>query len=499
MRYIISTILLVLIATKSFALPAFPGAEGMGAATIGGRGGSVCIVDTLSDNTADGTTFRDCTTASGPRYVVFKVSGIIDLTTNLEVFNPYMTIAGQTSPSGITIVGGEVQIYTHDIIITHMRFRSGEYRCEAEQGDYRRSFEVTGCGYLQNPACSSTSDVQAYNVIVDHCSFSWGPDNVTGVNGNAQDVTFSWSTIAYGSQNGCHQETNHNLGFFVWGSMAGGLPAVPGAKVSLHHSLILGNRFRLPENNGSSFLDSVNNVIIDGDGGYTHFLDNGQGNATANVVGTYRLKGYGENQINRRSIGVKDYDKVITEGHIYITGSLDDYRTTQAADQWSAQRFWMADLLLDVSWKRLTPFSTSGYSGNGIPITPTVIDRIYAGYVANNSGATKCQAGDCQDGVDVMVRSDYARGYGRYIDGSTIDTLEEITPIINYVSLAAAPTDSDSDGMADSWEMTNFGTLTQLPAGDYDSNGYDNIEEYFHALAGNNTGRKYRVRRYVAP
>src|SRR5262245_4118275 len=77
-------------------VPAFPGAEGFGATTPGGRGGKVIAVTSLSD--AGPGSFRAACEAEGPRIVVFRVSGLITLTKKLVIKNPYITIAGQTAP-----------------------------------------------------------------------------------------------------------------------------------------------------------------------------------------------------------------------------------------------------------------------------------------------------------------------------------------------------------------------------------------------------------------
>lgn len=493
----VAIILIVMSPFSAFALPAFPGAEGMGAATVGGRDGTVYIVDTLSDDPADGVTLREALTASGARYIVFAVSGIIDLATDISVYNPYFTLAGQTSPSGITIVGAQVRVYTHDAIITHMRFRSGEYRCAEGEGDYRRSFEITGCGYMENPACSGTNDIEAYNIIMDHCSFSWGPDNVAGTNGNVQDITFSWCQIAYGSQNGCHQESNHNLGFFVWGK-GNDATLANRAMVSLHHSFIGYNRYRIPENNQLSFLDNVNNVSYYYETVNTNTAapDATYGVATTNIIGSYmrpgptgRTEGGTDVGTPVKSLSLGEMNSPCNPAYmtaaIYMYGCLDGFRDEQSDPQWSTQCYWHTDEPLSTSWQRATPWPTTGYSGNGIAVTATTMDSTYAASVVANAGASKCQSGNCRDGVDTLAISEYNSNDGHWVTGTSVDTLAEVTALINYGSPASAATDSDSDGMADAWETT-YGTNPAVndATGDLDSDGYNNIEEYLHVLAG---------------
>jgi len=105
------------------SVPAFPGAEGFGANSIGGRGGRVIEVTNLNDNGSG--SLRSCVEASGPRTCVFRVGGTISLD-GLTIINPYITIAGQTAPGGgITLkYGKQIQIATHDVVIRYVRFRS---------------------------------------------------------------------------------------------------------------------------------------------------------------------------------------------------------------------------------------------------------------------------------------------------------------------------------------------------------------------------------------
>lgn len=468
-------------------LPAFPGAEGMGADAIGGRNASatVYIVDTLSDDPGDGVTFREAVEASGPRYVVFEVSGIIDLATNLDIDNPYITIAGQTSPGGIALIGREVRVYTHDVVITHMRFRIGAYR--STDGDDERSFGVYGCGYLPVAACNdNVSTVISYNIVLDHCSFSWGPDNVTGVNGNGQDTTFSWCLIGGGTYGGTHSESNHNLGFFVWGARAGGTPITPEATVSLHHSFIGYNRYRVPENNYNSFLDSVNNVVYFWETAYTHQVESAAGRAKANIIGTYRKTGGSNSVAGITSANIIEYDTNI-QANIYMNGVIDGHRTTQAGEQWSTQEYWHTDPYqpLDTGWQRETPWPTTGYSGTGIAVTATTMDATYAASIVTNAGATKCQSGTCVDDVDIAYRSGYTNTTGAYTLATAVDTLAEVTTAIGSMGgTPAAPTDSDNDGMSDTWETSTFGDLDQTANTDYNSNGYSDLEEYLIELGG---------------
>ena len=105
-------------------IPAFPGAEGFGAVTVGGRGGRVIEVTNLNDAGPD--SLRAAVEAEGSRIVVFRLAGTIGLESSLVITNPYITIAGQTAPGeGITlrdvssVVDAIMLIETHDVVIRY--------------------------------------------------------------------------------------------------------------------------------------------------------------------------------------------------------------------------------------------------------------------------------------------------------------------------------------------------------------------------------------------
>ena len=136
-------------------IPAFPGAQGGGMYSFGGRGGKVYVVSNLNDSGPG--SFREACEAAGPRVVVFNVAGIIRLNDRIRVRAPYITIAGNTAPGdGVCIAGNTVELETHDIIIRHMRFRRGA----TDAADRNDSFGGNPVG----------------NLIIDHVSASWSID-----------------------------------------------------------------------------------------------------------------------------------------------------------------------------------------------------------------------------------------------------------------------------------------------------------------------------------
>ncbi|MCB1094714.1 MAG: hypothetical protein KDN22_03950 [Verrucomicrobiae bacterium] len=133
-------------------VPAFPGAQGGGMYSFGGRGGKVYVVSNLNDRGPG--SFREALEAGGPRIVVFNVAGIIRLNERIRIRAPYITIAGSTAPGdGVCIAGDTVEIDTHDGIIRHMRFRRGA-TWVGNRNDSRGGNPV---GNIMNPPLPNTN------------------------------------------------------------------------------------------------------------------------------------------------------------------------------------------------------------------------------------------------------------------------------------------------------------------------------------------------------
>jgi hypothetical protein len=182
-------------AAPSGPLPVFPGAQGFGVETPAGRGGQIIKVTNLNDS---GTgSLRAAVLASGPRIVVFEVSGRIDLQSNITVSNPYITIAGQTAPSpGVQITGRTFKIATHDVLIQHLRFRVGDE------------------GKSRDGSWDSTDAVQiigsnAYNIVVDHITANWSIDDVFDITDRARDISLLDSIIAEPLNSSVHSKGSH--------------------------------------------------------------------------------------------------------------------------------------------------------------------------------------------------------------------------------------------------------------------------------------------------
>lgn len=200
-------------------LPAFPGALGWASQTPGGRGGQIIRVTNL--NSEGPGSLREAIEADGPRIVVFEVGGVIDLgKKTLRVRNPFITIAGQTAPSpGVTLIKGGMDITTHDVIVQHLRIRPG-----SAGGEWMSGWDE-----------DSIATVGAYNVIVDHCSLTWGTDENLSASGprftgstpaewrqgTSHDITFSNNLIGESLAYSTHSKGEHSKGSLIHDNVTG--------------------------------------------------------------------------------------------------------------------------------------------------------------------------------------------------------------------------------------------------------------------------------------
>jgi len=397
---------------------AFPGAEGFGAGTAGGRGGTIIKVTNLNDS---GTgSLRAACSASGARIVVFNVSGTITLSSDIAISNPYITIAGQTSPGGICLRKYGLNPRTHDVVIRHIRSRAGN-----ESGDAVHGVNINN---------------GAYNVILDHCSLSWGVDEDAGVGGSSHDITFQRCIISEGLYNAGHPEGHHSCGFINNPS---------DTNISLHHNLFALNDERNPRSHGG-VVDARNNVIYH-PGSSCAYLG-GDGYFQTNWVKNYMLGA------NRRSVKFLSG----TSGKVYVQGNKDPYRTSDSQSEWT---------VVDGSesvYRSSTPFTAPAITEIDVFPTNLLFDN-----VLDNCGATL----PVRDAVDTRIVDDVRNETGGFIntpsDVGGWPTLSGGSP----------PTDTDGDGMPDSWETPRgLNPNSNDSAGDRDGDGYTNIEEYINGI-----------------
>lgn len=246
-------------------IPAFPGAEGGGMYSFGGRGGKVYVVTNLDDSGPG--SFREALEAGGPRIVLFNVAGIIRLKDRIVVRAPYVTIDGSTAPGdGVCIAGDTVELETHDVVIRHMRFRRGQMWV----GD--RNDSIGG-----NPVG---------NIMIDHVSASWGLDENMSMyrhmyqppdGGKELKLPTVNITIQNSIFSECLNTFNH-----AFGSTIGGINS------TFHHNLWACNTGRNPSVGMYGDFTFVNNVLFN----WVHrTVDGGDHRSAFNIINNYLKPG----------------------------------------------------------------------------------------------------------------------------------------------------------------------------------------------------------------
>jgi len=233
--------------TPNKALAAFPGAQGGGASSLGGRGGAVIEVTNLNDS---GTgSLRACLEASGPRTCVFRVSGLITFLSRAQISNPYITIAGQTAPGGGIVIGGpnqqgeQIFVSTHDVVIRYLTYDGNNPN--------------TPTGPDTGTVCCEMASADIYNVVWDHISARWIGNkafplisNVPGKGIHNMDI--QWSLLY-------EPNVAHAVGIgTVYVSTGSGMATTDD---DAHHNMFVTVDHRLPLNQSGRNVRWVNNLV----------------------------------------------------------------------------------------------------------------------------------------------------------------------------------------------------------------------------------------------
>lgn len=422
---------------------AFPGAEGFGSKTTGGRGGRVIEISNLNDSGPG--SLREAINAEEPRTIVFRVAGTIELESPLEIIHPYLTIAGQTAPGGgITIKNNvnnnecAIHVRTHDVIIRYIRSRPGPSTNKTEDDD---AIDIFG------------DDV--YNIIVDHSSFSWAVDEVVSTWYGARDITIQWSIISEGLKCSSHKEGCHSMGLLI-GSKGSG-------NISIHHNLFAHNNERNPLIKTSGLVDLVNNVIYNPWGTPVTASDD-YSKVSFNVVGNYFKPGV-NTMPDRYLVHVSS---IANNGfEIYLKENITPNRSSNNLDD-----------SLDINPNNLKWLVQKNF--NAPYVTTTSASEAYTQVLAD-AGATfgLDSIGSKfwrRDPVDERIVNDVINGTGKIInDPSEVGGWPELI-------VGTPPEDTDHDGMPDRWERL-YGLSINNPSdssGDFNGNGYTNLEEYLN-------------------
>lgn len=415
---------------------AFPGAEGFGKYTTGGRGGKVIVVSNLND---DGQgSLRQAIESKEPRIIVFSVSGNIELASPLNIKSGNVTIAGQSAPGdGICLKNYTVNINADNVIIRFLRFRLGDEK--KYEGD----------------AISGTKGNN--NIILDHCSMSWSTDECASFYNNT-NFTLQWCIIAESLNNSVHPKGEHGYGA-IWG----------GKKASYHHNLLASHSSRLPRFSGSSttpngpdeLVDFRNNVI------YNWGMNNTYGGEKGryNMVNNYYKPGPASQKSRLKQI----VDPSSPFGKFYISGNYLHGNDDVTKDN-----------RLGVKAKSDSVFTDQPFPVEGIH--EQTAEKAYE-VVLDLAGASQKR-----DIVDARIVEEVRAGVsssGKNKNG-IIDSQKDVGGWPELKS-SPAPIDKDQDGMADEWEKAN--RLNSKDASDACKKTiekeYDNIEVYLNSLVKN--------------
>lgn len=437
---------------------AFPGAEGFGKYTTGGRGGEVVIVTNLNDE-GEGS-FRKAVQKNYPRIIVFAVSGTIHLKSKLNIKGD-VTIAGQTAPGdGICLADNSVQLSGNNIIIRYIRFRMGDKEQKGGMVDRNGSDDAFG-------------GTGRKNIIIDHCSGSWSTDEVFSVYAG-DSTTLQWNLIAeplnysYHFEKGDTGYEHHGYGA-IWG----------GRHASFHHNLFAHCNSRTPRFDGIRNIpeencDFVNNVIYNwghnnvyaGEGGNYNIINNyyKYGPSTAKKV-SYRIA----NPWSKPpSIGF---------GKWYVSGNYVEGSPEITENNW-----------LGVDVEKGSNADKEKVKANRPAFSPiqvsTQLPKEAYESVLKNAGAILPK----RDTLDQRIINDVKNRTGGFIDvqgnyphGTPYEQTVNAWPDLKSLP---APKDSDNDGMPDEWENKNG--LNPNDASDASKTKlhffYTNIEMYLNSL-----------------
>ena len=464
------------------SVPAFPGAEGAGAYSVGGRGGVVCEVTNLNDSGSG--SLRACVDMKGPRTVIFRVAGTIKLDRALQVTNPYLTIAGQTAPGGgIQLVGktpgtiphgssnpgdanlgGLLRITTHDVIVRYIRLRHGYVGSEGLGRTYAVHISDGGDGN------------HVYNVILDHMSTFWAHDeNLTiwARNGKPapgiQNITI---------QNSIFAETLEGHATPIIFSAASADAGMLLRDVDLVRNLIANGTHRMPRLASGQRYRVVNNIIYNWTGAGSQSV----GGVDSDWVGNLWTHGpMAKGPRGAREIGVEltDGERVIPgDPSIHTSGNFGPFH---GADQFEMVKYATSTNgvfvgTLGEEFRRSQPLD-----GVGVPISVTPVQELESALLPVVGASRRL---DCKgewipnrDSQDSRLINGYARN-----EGSIVRHEDEVG---GFPVLASAQPcrDSSGDGIPDEWLMLNGFDPNDRVGHLIHGSGYSYLELYLNGPA----------------
>lgn len=432
---------------------AFPGAEGYGKYTVGGRGGRVLTVTNLNDSGAG--SFRDAVEQKGPRIVVFAVDGTIELKSPLRINNDSITIAGQSAPGdGICLKDYPLVVNASNVIVRYIRVRVGD----------RHKLDSDGLGggrYGQK------------NVILDHLSVSWSIDECLSIY-KTENLTVQWCLVAHSLNTSVHTKGSHGFGG-IWG----------GYKATFHHNLLANHASRNPRFSsvdGTKWVDYRNNVVYNW--GFKSAYGGGH-HGEINMVNNYYKPGPASQ--HHRLLDVAEDGT----GRYYVADNVMEGDEAVTKDNRSA----VADRAGKryVRHQRSAPLD-SGISPEAVPVpgeecasclvnAPFPYEPINEDtpVVAYQRVLASVGCSFSQDAYDKEVLRQVKEGLGTFGINGIINSQEDVGgwPALNA---GKVPVDSDGDGMPDTWEIRHG--LDPKDASDSSTctidKEYTNIEVYLN-------------------
>lgn len=422
------------------AIPAFPGAEGFGAGTPGGRGGKVYVVTTLADYDKDEPlilgSLRAALETKEPVIVVFAVGGNIQLKRRLWVGNPYVTIAGQTAPGDGICLEGQLSVGNgnHDVIIRYLRVRLGD---------------------LLPGNADTLGGRNGRNIIFDHCSVSWSIDECMSVYLN-QNTTVQWCLVAESLYQSKHVKGDHGYGG-IWG----------GDRASFHHNLLAHHSSRNPRfARDANLTDYRNNVIYNW--GYKSAY--GGEDSRINMIANYYKFGPATREDARSRIM-----EPAPTGQYYIADNFVLGSPEVTADNWQGVR----------SKGPILPGQRAGKPFEAAPVTTQTPQEAYD-LVLAHVGCSRPRRDSLDTRIIEEVRTGTAK-FGATWGGGGKGIIDSQDNVGGWPELKGgqAPADGDQDGMPDAWETSHGLNPADASdaAGDRDGDGYTNVEEYINSLA----------------
>ncbi len=433
--------------------PAFPGAEGFGRLSRGGRGGRAIEVTNVNDSGPG--SLREAVSAAGARTVIFRVSGTIILRSALAITHDSITIAGQTAPGdGICLARFPLVVGANHVIIRYLRMRLGDL----EQPD---ADAFSGCRNIERGVTGP--------VIVDHCSASWSIDETASFYDN-RNFTMQWCYITESLHRSHHAKGPHGYGG-IWG----------GQGATFHHNLLAHHTSRNPRFNGGrttgqperELVDHRNNVI------YNWGFNSAYGGEGGlyNIVGNYYKSGPATDRDAKSRI-LQAWD---TTGTWYVAGNVVEGFPEVCADNW-----------LGVVPGGGMPASAIRRAVGPFPAAPVTLHSPAEAYrlVLEHGGASLPR----RDAVDLRITQEVRFGTATF--GGTYrrsgSPRDSITGIIDTQEAVGGwpvltgtppPTDSDHDGMPDQWETGHRLNPTDPDDGPaLTEGGYSNLECYLNAI-----------------